>query len=75
MHSGHVAMVKDVLNAREINVTHSDWGDSSSSRHIIYDSMRVKDVSAANDWSQVRFWNDTKGVMGFPYAAYGFVYP
>jgi surface antigen len=75
MRAGHVAVVKNVLGPREINVTHSNWGDSRSSRHIIYDSMLAKDVSAANDWSQVRFWNDAKGVMGFPYEAYGFIYP
>ncbi len=75
MHSGHVAVVKRIVNSRQINVTHSNWGDSSSTRHIIYDSMRVEDVSPANDWSQVRFWNDAKGVMGFPYEAYGFIYP
>jgi surface antigen len=75
MHAGHVAVVKNILSARKINVTHSNWGDSRSSRHIIYDSMLVEDVSAANDWSQVRFWNDAKGVMGFPYQAYGFIYP
>lgn len=75
MPSGHVAVVKNIVNARTINVTHSNWGNSRSSRHIIYDSMRVEDISAANNWSQVRFWNDEKNVMGFPYAAYGFIYP
>jgi surface antigen len=75
MHSGHVAVVKDILSPREIKVTHSNWGDSRSSRHIIYDSMLVRDASPAGDWSQVRFWNDSKAVLGFPYAAYGFIYP
>jgi len=75
MRSGHVAVVKNILSPRRINVTHSNWGDSRSTRHIIYDSMLAEDVSAANDWSQVRFWNDTKGVLGFPYEAYGFIYP
>lgn len=75
MRAGHVAVVRDVLGARRINVTHSNWGDNRRSRHIIYDSMLAEDVSNANDWSRVRFWNDAKGVMGFPYAAYGFIYP
>ena len=75
LRSGHVAVVKNVLSPRQINVTHSNWGDSRSSRHIIYDSMLAEDVSSANDWSQVRFWNDEKGVLGFPYEAYGFIYP
>jgi hypothetical protein len=70
-----VAVVRNVLGPREINVTHSNWGSTKSSRHIIYDSMRVEDVSVAGDWSQVRFWNNDKNVMGFPYEAYGFIYP
>lgn len=72
---GHVAVVKDVLGARRINVTHTNWGDNSTSRRIVYDSVLAEDVSSANDWSEVRFWNEEKGVMGFPYPAYGFIYP
>jgi surface antigen len=75
MTAGHVAVVKSIRNARQINVTHSNWGDSRSSRHIIYDSMLAEDVSTANDWTKVRFWNDVKNVLGFPYDAYGFIYP
>jgi len=75
MHSGHVAVVKNVLGPRRINVTHSNWGDSRSTRHIIYDSMLAEDVSPDNDWTQVRFWNDARNVLGFPYPAYGFIYP
>lgn len=75
MKSGHVAVVKEVIAPRKIDITHSNWGNNSSNRHIIYDSMRAEDVSAANDWSQIRFWNDEKNVLGFPYEAYGFIYP
>ncbi len=75
MRLGHVAVVKNVINSRVINVTHSNWGSDRSSRHIIYDSMRAEDVSDAGDWTEVRFWNDAKNTFGFPYAAYGFIYP
>lgn len=75
MPSGHVATVRDVLGPRSINVTHSNWGNTSRTRRIIYESMRAEDVSRANDWSYVRFWNNDLGVMGSPYAAYGFIYP
>jgi hypothetical protein len=75
MRSGHVAVVKNIIGPREITVTHSNWGDNSRSRHIVYDSMLVRDVSEAGDWSQVTFWNDSKGVMGFPYETNGFIYP
>ena len=75
MRGGHVAVVKDVVNSRLIDVTHSNWGSDSHSRHIIYDSMRVQDVSPEGNWTSVKFWNYEKNVFGFPYAAYGFIYP
>lgn len=74
MKHGHVAVVRDVLGPRHINVTHSNWGNDRYSRRVIYDSMRVEDISARNDWSSVRFWNPEKNVFGFPYAARGFIY-
>lgn len=75
MTSGHVAVVTEVLTPRQINVTHSNWGNDRYSRRVVYDSMRVEDVSARNDWTSVRFWNPDKNVFGFPYAARGFIYP
>lgn len=74
MTSGHLAVVKEVLDPRHINVTHSNWGNDRYSRRVIYDSMRVEDASPHNDWSSVRFWNPEKNVFGFPYAARGFIY-
>jgi surface antigen len=75
MKHGHVAVVTDVLGPRQINVTHSNWGNDRYSRRVIYDYMRVEDASAKNDWSSVRFWNPDKNVFGFPYQAKGFIYP
>lgn len=75
MKHGHVAVVTDVLGPRQINVTHSNWGNDRYSRRVIYDYMRVEDASANNDWSSVRFWNPDKNVFGFPYQARGFIYP
>lgn len=74
MQSGHVAVVNNVLGPRLIDVTHSNWGNDHDSRRIVYHSMRVADISQANDWSQVRFWNAGKNCFGFPYAARGFIY-
>ena len=74
MTSGHVAVVKDVLGPRLINVTHSNWGNDRESRRVLYHSMRVEDISANNDWTRVRFWNAEKNCFGFPYAARGFIY-
>lgn len=71
---GHVAVVKQIINDRQINVTHSNWGSNRKSRSIIYEKMRVEDISPANDWSLVRFWNYKAGAFGHPYPAYGFIY-
>ena len=69
---GHLAVVNRVVNSREIDITHSNWGSDKSSRSRIWKSMRVKDVSPKNDWSLLRFWNGKS--FGAPYAAYGFIY-
>jgi len=74
MTHGHVAVVKKILNSREIDVTHSNWGNDWKTRRIIYDTVRVQDVSSTNDWSFVRFWNHGQGSFGFPYATSGFIY-
>jgi hypothetical protein len=72
---GHVAVVVDVLGPREIRVTHANFGSDPISRRIIYDSMPATDVSPANDWTLVRFWNYQAKAWGITYEAYGFVYP
>lgn len=74
MTHGHVAVVKDVIDSRNINVTHTNWGNTRETRRAIYHSMRVQDISTNNDWSRVRFWNAHDDVFGFPYAANGFIY-
>jgi surface antigen len=71
---GHLAVVTQVLAPRDINVTHTNWGSDWLSRRVTYESVRVQDVSPANDWTSVRFWNDEAGVFGFPYPAMGFIY-
>lgn len=71
---GHVAMVTRAVDKRHIDVTHSNWGSDRASRSVIYERMRVEDVSVANDWSLVRFWNHEAGAFGQPYPAYGFIY-
>jgi hypothetical protein len=72
---GHVAVVIDVVGPREIRVTQANFGSDPQSRRIIYDSMPVLDISPANDWSLVRFWNYEAKTWGIVYEAYGFVYP
>ncbi len=71
--NGHLAVVKDVLDNRLINVTHTNWGYDYATRRIVYESMRVKDVSTTNDWSEAVFWNPHAKAFGSPYAVSGFI--
>jgi len=75
MTHGHLAVVKNIIDQRQIDVTQSNWGSGWQTRRVIYDLLRVQDVSTNNDWTLVRFWNRDAKVFGFPYPAKGFVYP
>jgi hypothetical protein len=70
MNLGHVAVVKRILSSREVIVDHANWGRDGK----IYLNAPVIDVSANNDWSQVRVWNTRAGTMGSStYAIKGFI--
>jgi hypothetical protein len=72
MRSGHVAVVKRVVSNREVIVDHANWGRDGR----IYLNAPVIDVSANNDWSQVRVWNTRAGTMGSStYGIKGFITP
>ena len=58
--SGHVAVVRRVVSSREIRIDHANWLNDGS----IYVNDPVVDVSAANDWSQVKVWNIKSGGWG-----------
>ncbi len=75
LHYGHVSVVKRIINSRIIEVTHSNWGSDRASRSMIYERMRVEDVSPNNDWTRARFWNYHTNAYGSPYIASGFIYP
>jgi len=62
---GHLAVVRTLVNTREIRVDHANWLDDGS----IYVNDPVLDVSAGNDWSAVRVFNIKTGAWG------GKVYP
>jgi surface antigen len=67
--SGHVAVVSQVLGSREILVTQANWV-----HHRVSQDQPVIDVSADNDWSEVRIWWPPTGAMGITdYPAYGFI--
>ncbi len=66
---GHVSVVDRVVSAREITVDHANWVP-----HRIAHDDRAIDVSALNDWSQVRVWWSPAGQMGRSvYPTFGFV--
>lgn len=70
--SGHVAVVRSVTSMREIRVDHANWLDDGA----IYVDDPVADVSAANDWSEVRVWNVKTGAWGGRiYPVQGFIGP
>lgn len=71
---GHLAVVKEVIDPRHIDVTHSNWGGNRVTRCVIYRSMRVKDISIQNNWSKVRFWNYNSNSYGRIYEVSGFIY-
>jgi hypothetical protein len=69
--SGHVAVVSQVLSARQILVTQANWV-----HHRVTEDQPVIDVSPSNDWSLVRVWWPPAGAMGATdYPAYGFIRP
>jgi len=68
---GHVAMVSKVVSDREVLLTHANW----SYRGGIERNVRAIDVSANNDWSDVRVWYGPIGDLGSrSNPARGFIY-
>ena len=70
MHSGHVAVVTQVENARTVDIDHANW----SGRGTISRNVRVVDVSPMNDWTAVRVALSRSGDFGSVYPTYGFIY-
>jgi hypothetical protein len=66
---GHVAVVRQVIDPRDILVDHSNWVPGR-----IITGMQVQDVSPGNDWTELRFFNPQYGVFGSIYPADGFIY-
>jgi len=69
---GHVAVVRQVVDARHILIDHANWsGPGAVDRGVV-----AVDVSAAGDWSEVRVWYaPTKSVGLRASPAHGFIYP
>ena len=69
LRSGHVAVVRQIVSAREILVDHANWIPGQ-----VINGQSVYDASPANDWTMPRFYNAEAGVYGNIYPAYGFIY-
>ena len=69
---GHVAVVRQVVSSRIILVDHANW----LNRGEISTNVPVADVSANNDWSEVRVWYIPSRQWGArTYRANGFIHP
>lgn len=69
MSLGHVAVVSEIVNSREVVVNHANWH-----RNRVSMEMGVRDVSKNNDWTQVRV-ESLPGQYGSLYPVNGFIYP
>lgn len=68
MPMGHVAVVSNVVDSRTVLVDQANW-----ERNRITQDTLVVDVSAKNDWSQVRVAS-ANGTLGRVNPVYGFIY-
>ena len=69
---GHVAVVRSIVSAREVRIDHANWLNDG----VIYVNDPVEDVSADNDWSEVKVWNIANGSWGTrTYRVQGFIGP
>jgi len=70
MRAGHVAVVKDRINDREVIIDHANW----THRGGVERNARAIDVSDAGDWSAVRVtYGNGMGTRINP--TFGFIYP
>ena len=74
MHVGHVAVVREQLNDREIVVEHANWAPIGGQRGQVDADAKMMDVSPNNDWTQVRVWYGPASTYGRVNQTYGFIY-
>lgn len=72
MRLGHVAVVTQVMNSREVTVDHANW--PGGGRGGVSHDVSVVDVSEANNWTAVRVEIGRDGEFGSVYPTYGFIY-
>ena len=75
MRSGHVAVVQEVVSAREILIHHANWAGPGIRPGSIMQNVSVIDVSLRNDWSAVRVQvGRDQESLGRIYPIQGFIY-
>jgi hypothetical protein len=68
----HLAVVSSLVSSREIRIDHANWFNDGA----VYLDDPVLDVSADNDWSEVRIWNIRSQSWGTrTYLVRGFIGP
>ncbi len=68
----HLGVVSQLISDREIRIDHANWLNDGN----IYVNDPVVDVSANNDWSEVRVWNSRLRSWGTRvYLVEGFIGP
>jgi hypothetical protein len=72
LNRGHLAVVRQIVNEREIIVDHANWLNQGR----IHMSAPVRDISPDNDWSVVRVWYTPGNTYGSRnYLVQGFIHP
>ena len=72
---GHVAVVSEIVEKRVVMLTHANWSRQNGERGHAEQDVTLFDVSADNDWSEVKVWyRDSNGLGGSVYPVSGFIY-
>ncbi len=74
MRLGHVAVVRAVINSRQVLVDQANWWGPGGGHGVISRDIAIVDVSPHNDWSAVRVALGRSGNYGSVYPTYGFIY-
>jgi len=74
MRMGHVAVVSNVIDSRNIQIDHANWAGLGNAGGNVSRNIMVVDVSDRNDWTAVRVALGHSGDFGSVYPTYGFIY-
>ncbi len=76
MQLGHVAVVSEIIDDRNILLNHANWSPINGRRGQIERNVAAVDVSERGDWSRIKIWYAPIGGLGkTAYPVNGFIYP